>query len=359
MGSSSLESIRKVVGGRVTIYPRGKKRTYWADFHFQGHRKRSLKTSRLSEAEKMAALIAADLLRGDYQLKSKAKRQKRIAMKQTMEDFTEFHRAEGTRPKTISKYNGILTRFREFCGPLGIEYLSQVKLDVIDKFRAERKQTLSPKSMHHEGSLLKMFFNWCVERGYIEKNPLATRKFSRPKAKRSQMVLTLKQVDAILAAASLHWRPILAFLAFAGTRSGECRNLLVIDVDFKSNWIQIRSRDGFPTKEGNEWKVPIHPRLRPILEAAAETDSGWFFKALPSTKYPEGNHHINTKHLNEGFLKILTRLEIPAGARKASQSIRCVTSSRLFASATARPRSSWMNGKVTRLARMRQTDTTI
>jgi len=39
----------------------------------------------------------------------------------------------------------------------------------------------------------------------------------------------------------------------------------------------------------------------------------WFFTAGPSQKYPDGNHHISTKHLNEDLQKVLRRIEIPAG----------------------------------------------
>ena len=39
------------------------------------------------------------------------------------------------------------------------------------------------------------------------------------------------------------------------------------------------------------------------------------FTAEPSKRYPDGSHHINTKHLNDFFLKILTKLKIPTGRK--------------------------------------------
>jgi integrase len=60
--------------------------------------------------------------------------------------------------------------------------------------------------------------------------------------------------------------------------------------------------------------VPIHERLRPVLEKAIQANqSGWLFTALPSRKYPMGDHFISTKHLNEDFLALLKKLKLPAG----------------------------------------------
>ena len=107
--------------------------------------------------------------------------------------------------------------------------------------------------------------------------------------------------------------PQFALLAFTGTRAGECRNLRATDVDFENGWIHIRSRPGFETKNGEDRKVPMHPRLRSILESQPRQRSGWFFRALPSDRYPKGDHHINVKHLNEDFKQILTNLNLPVG----------------------------------------------
>jgi len=85
------------------------------------------------------------------------------------------------------------------------------------------------------------------------------------------------------------------------------------DVDLEDNLIHIRSRDGLETKTGMERKVPIHPRLAKLLKEMPERERPWFFTAAPSKKYPDGNHHISTKHLNEDFQAILKKLELPVG----------------------------------------------
>jgi hypothetical protein len=87
-----------------------------------------------------------------------------------------------------------------------IRDLADTDLKLIDKYRLFRKPDLSPKSMHHEGALLKQFLSWCVERDFVHANPLAARKFTPPKyAPRGGP--GLEQINAVLAAATEIRRP--------------------------------------------------------------------------------------------------------------------------------------------------------
>jgi hypothetical protein len=99
-------------------------------------------------------------------------------------------------------------------------------------------------------------------------------------------------------------------------RSGDEQQLLVRDVDLKEGWLHIVSREGAETKTGESHMVPIHRALKPLLAAAVPTRrgrDGLFFCEATSRKFPNGDHCMNTKRLNEDFLKILKQKGIPAG----------------------------------------------
>jgi integrase len=107
-----------------------------------------------------------------------------------------------------------------------------------------------------------------------------------------------------------------ATLAFGGMRSGDEQRLLVCDVDLEGDWLHIKSREGAETKTGESHKVPIHPVLKPLLTATTPKRrgrDGRFFCEAASRQYPNGDHEMNTKRLNEDFLTILQELGIPAG----------------------------------------------
>ncbi len=235
-----------------------------------------------------------------------------LRMAEVIEMFISHCRTEGLRHKTITKYQGNLSKFAEFAAGKKVTAMSDIDLVLIDAYRASSRDKLSAKSMYHEAGNLKRFLTWCLQRNHLSANPLATSKFTPPAPKKRQSP-TLEQVNAILEKASSHHLPILAAIAFTGMRSGEARNLRVDDVDLDGNWIHIESRLGAETKSGESRKTPIHPRLHRILEQLPKKKSGYYFTALPSNRYPLGGHHLNPKHLNTSFIALLKKLKLPFG----------------------------------------------
>ncbi|HEX3658549.1 MAG TPA: site-specific integrase [Pirellulales bacterium] len=271
-------------------------------------------TSNLRIARKRAAELDRKLAEGLPVLKLPNEEPKpvMISISNAIDDFVDYCKTEGCRRRTCTKYRGILTRFAEFAARLGVQQLDQVTVSLVDRYRKHRKLTLSPKSMHHEGQAVKAWLEWARTRGHIAANPLAEVHYTPP-IQEPRGGPTLEQVNAILAAASERHRPILTLLAFTGARSGEVQRARVEDIDFTDNWFRIVSRPGAETKSGKSRKVPLHPRLRAVLEALPRRRDGYFFVAEASKKYPLGDHWISTNHLNEAFLGVLKSLGIPAG----------------------------------------------
>ena len=297
------------IGDRVAIYPRGKKGIYTADFWHDGqHRRKSLRTPNLKVARQRAVKLEAALLDGNYQPASAPK-----SLAEAIDAYLRHLETEDRQPKTLTRYRGILGVFREFAANRGVFNVTQVTIDLVDRYREERKKLLKPKSMLNEGTVLKSLFKWCAQRGFVSANPLENMKVARPKHV-SRGGPSLADIDRILATAKDVRYVQFAVLAFTGMRSGDLRRLRPEDVDLEGNWIHIVSREGGRTKSGLSRKVPIHPRLRPDLESLLpKRKRPWLFTAPPSRKYPDGNHHINTKHLNEALLKVLKSLGMPAG----------------------------------------------
>jgi integrase len=309
-------SDREVVGDRVTIYRRGKRGNYQADFHYRGqHRRKSLRTTNKRKAREQAILLAAQLLNRTLVVDENESLSPvaRVTLATAWSEFLECKKTDRKRAKTRSKYDGILRKFVAFCEASDTKYVDAVHVRLVDAFRKQRSLQIGPTQMHHDGRSLKTFLAWCADRGMTRSNPLANQKYTRPTPKRKDRVLTLEQVNAILDEARPQLKPILAVLAFTGMRSGDARHLLSCDVQLHDGWIHVRSREGAESKVGNEWKVPVHPRLKAILEPRAKRQGGYYFTASASTRYPKGDHWINTKKLNEDFLRILKRLKIPAG----------------------------------------------
>lgn len=311
------------IGDRVSIYKRGAKGLYNADFHYGGrHRRRSLKTSNLRIATQLALKLACQIQEGVLEADRSAPQVPAVC-KTTLDTarnaFIDFHKAEGRAPKTTTKYDGTLRSFVAFAETNNVRRVDQVTLTLVDEFRFFRSQQLvrgkaiGDTQKHHDVSLLKRFFAWCADRQMTPASPLATQKPPRRNLRRKEQVLTIEQLERILAELPARLFGPVAVLAFTGMRSSNCRQLLVEDVDLENGWIYVRSRLGAKTKSNNEWKAPIHPRLAKILTALPKTSRGYLFTAPASRKYPSGGHWINTKHLNDDFVALLKKLAIPAG----------------------------------------------
>jgi integrase len=315
---------RLLVGDRVAIYARGKRGLYQADFHYRGqHRRRSLKTTNkkiaVQRAMKLAVEIQERTVDHDERVPAAVTRTSKT-LEAAREAYVNYKKSSGNQPKSYGKDNGTLKNFNAFAADKGVVRVDQVTLTLIDGFREHRSQqlvrgkTIGPTQKYHDLALLKRFFEWCAARQMMPANPMDSEKVTRPpQRRREKCTPTIDQVNTILGALPPRMYGPVAVLTFTGMRSANCRQLLTTDVDLAGSWVHVRSRGGARTKCGNEWKVPIHPRLEQVLRGLQMPKKGYVFTAPPSRKYPEGGHWINMKHLNDEFVAILKKIGMPAG----------------------------------------------
>ena len=170
------DSERVRVGDRVTIYPRGAKKIWCADFWQDGaHKKQSLKTTNKKAAVERATKLAADLIGGTFQTPPPA-----VTVKQAADDYIAFLRTEERAKKTVVKYRGVLDLFIEYLERNKVTRLAQVTAAHLDRYRAERKATKHPKTVYCEGVIVKQLFKWARSRKLIADNPLADVKLNKP-----------------------------------------------------------------------------------------------------------------------------------------------------------------------------------
>jgi integrase len=190
--------------------------------------------------------------------------------------------------------------------------VSQITLKHFDQFQIERSKTLHPRTLFNHCMVIKMFMKWLAQRKLIAENPLAGIPLTKPR-RRPKERPSLDQLNQLLWAADPRLRSLLAVLALTGARVGEIRNLRPQDVDLPGNWLWVRSRPGAETKTRTERKVPIHARLRPVLEEAVAAARGpHLFTARPCPAHPDGRP-INRGALNRQFQRLAHKLAMPTG----------------------------------------------
>ncbi|AFE10660.1 tyrosine recombinase [Corallococcus coralloides DSM 2259] len=126
----------------------------------------------------------------------------------------------------------------------------------------------------------------CKKLLVIEKNPWASVSHP-PLPRRAVKVLRPEQIGALLAAAG-PWRPLLLVAILTGLRRGELAALRWEDIDWSAGAngvIHVRRSWGRDTtKGGKERLVPVHPQLRPELEAYRRNAGATEGLVFPSTR---------------------------------------------------------------------------
>jgi len=299
---------RILVGDHVTIYPRGKKRLWTADFWHNGaHRRMSLKTRNKKIALHRALKLDARLASGTYQPPPPP-----VTVRQAADDYVKYLKTEDRARSTWEKYEGIFKALAAFLENLGAGRMAQFTPTFFDKFRSVRKEGRNQGTLHNEGVIIKQLFKWSKSRDLIAENRVADYPLEKPPREPKEGP-SINEVNLILGALEGSDKDAIAVLAITGMRRGELRRLQPIDIDLKGNWVHIRSREGLETKNRYSRKVPIHDRLRLVLEALTNTPRPWLFVNPPSRRHPEGNQPLNVIQLNERVQKVVAGLGLAAG----------------------------------------------
>jgi hypothetical protein len=144
---------RHRVADRVTIYPRGKKKIYCADFWDNGHRRRSLRTANKKIALQRAATLEAELASGHYQSPAAD-----IRIADVIDDYLKFLKTENRSLRTLRKYRSFFNIFLRFLGEHQVQHLHRLSNLILDRFRADRKLCCSVKTMYCEGVIVKQLY---------------------------------------------------------------------------------------------------------------------------------------------------------------------------------------------------------
>lgn len=180
------------------------------------------------------------------------------------------------RPSTIQFYVNSIKYFVKWSGLKNLEEINTEKLrSFLYMGRIERKWT-ADTFMHHYKSL-RAFLKWCVNRGYLNLNPILP--IEKPRLEKKLPKRITKQEAQMVLEYSFNrkWayrferyrnRAVIAMMIYSGLRAGEIMNLKLNDVDLKNNVISVNQGKG-----GKDRIVPIClPLQRVLLEYLKDRD---------------------------------------------------------------------------------------
>jgi integrase len=306
----------------VRARPEGKKGTYVAHFRKNGqHLTKSLGTRRREAALQKARALESQL-ESDTFVVAPAK----VRLDEAIKEFMTAKELEGLSPKSAQKYRGELATLLAFATEKNVFHVQQLDESLLLAYRqhrgalnlARKSAPLHPKTTHTAMMIIVAFLRWSVRRKWLPVSPLQDVRLAKP-AFQPKYAPPATAINTLLEAAPARLRAVFYMLAFTGMRSGELQLLRVGDVDLAGNWLLVQSLKAKMTRVRPIRKVPIHPRLRPVLEAHLEgvkaDPARPLFCAAPSAKYPAGDHSINTKHLNDDAKRVAVVAGLRVGRR--------------------------------------------
>ncbi len=250
----------------MRIYKRGN--TYWCAFEVDKKRYQySCKTQDKEVAEEVASAIHADTIRNRFNIPVKNKAER---------FFSEVWQEYINLIKNINEFKTIEYKdvsAKHFLPIFGNKELHNIFMPDIKNYQLERKleilsllknankrgYEISFRSVNLEISALHHFFNYCIEKGYLDKNPCTGIK----RLNELSRLKTLSDSDIqklIAGATNKLTRDLITFLIYTGCRKGEALNLKWDDVDMQNDVIAIKG-----TKTKYDRYIPISKPLKELL----------------------------------------------------------------------------------------------
>ena len=186
-------------------------------------------------------------------------------------------------------------------------HLSQLSLRFIDHYRSARKDLgRSLKTIYGETVIIRQLVNFARSRRLIVKDPLKGLRNPKPRPTK-QPCWSPEEIEQILNAAKEPQKSLFLLLADTGMRFGEAQWLTWEDIDFKSEVIHIRPKEGWQPKSGEARQVHMTARLQSMLQSR-RTASGWVFYAAVSRLHPDANRQLSERRTLKSLKRLLKRI---------------------------------------------------
>lgn len=197
--------------------------------------------------------------------------QARVTWQEFQGKYLDYKRSQGKAPGTLTRYKAALDACGRFLRTQGIEYMDQIALTDIERYipyRTGKPELCDPKTAYNDALVIKNAFKWGARpaRRLLASNPAECWETPEP-VKPKRRCYTLDEVAKMESGVRPWLRPIVTMLAWSGLRIGELVNLRWKDVDLDSQIVHVRIRDDWKPKGKADRIVPMHPRVRAVIQS--------------------------------------------------------------------------------------------
>ena len=232
------------------LYHKGE--NWFIDYRVNGRRKRE----KIGPSKKLAETVLkkrkVEIAEGKY---LNIDRVERLKFRAFAPIYLEIHAKPNKRSwqTTDAKYLKNLVPF------FGERFLSEITTEMVERYKAHRKEAVSVASVNRELALLKCMFNKAITWGYANANPVRGVKLFKENNWRTRF-LEKEEIGRLLSSSPTTLRAILIVALNTGMRKGEIQNLKWRDVDFERSYITVTH-----SKNGEKRFIPMNEAVKKAL----------------------------------------------------------------------------------------------
>lgn len=257
------------------IFVRGK--VWWIDYSYKGKRtRRSLKTTSKKVAELASKSIDVQIAKEELNLSAPRK----VSFAKFCERFLSWYKVQNSK-KSYKDYENlfnstIIPHFKDY-------YLNDISVEMIEKYKGKRSESIRPASVNKELTALKHVFNKGIEWGYLKQNPLTKVKKLKVSQKKFRF-LSIDEIDLVLANCPEFLYPILLTGIHTGLRKSELFRLEWNDIDFERKIMTITAKGNEHTKNYRNREIPLTNQLIECLKTIPHKNN-WVFVRGDGNRY--------------------------------------------------------------------------
>ena len=237
----------------------------------------------LAEARNRALEALALVARGLDPQRAKASERSRTGFADIVDQFVRTYCEQHNRASTRRETKRLLeARFVSKWGTRDVREISKADvLEIVD----DALQDGTPSAANHALATIRLFFNWCLDRGLIDENPCLRLKMPAKLVARDR-VLSDEELARIWSAARLMGYPfgsITQLLLLTAQRRNELITMRWCDLDFEA---AIWTIPGERTKNGVAHVVALTPTVVELLLRVPRIDPDLVFPSRAANGRP-------------------------------------------------------------------------
>jgi len=248
-----------------------------------------------------------------------------VLLKFAIQEFYQEKRYQNVAPGTLQNYKYALEDLRVYCEEREITNINEITTRTIKGFFLTlQEKGNNPVTLNSKTRLLKGFFNWLIDEGFIDDNPAKGLKKVREDIR--IQTFTDEQVQQILSYfrkkkrkedTFFAVRNYTVFLTLIGTgvRVGELINIKWNDVDFRSGVIKVFG------KSRTEATVPLSNKLSKELAEYKVWKENYFNESSEYVFVNQHNKPITVNAIKCMFKRLATVMDFK-GTRVSAHSAR-------------------------------------